>query len=214
VHRGIAALSGPPSWTVYRIASQEDAVEVFVGRPRQETGCPACGAQTDGPICSPHHTYSRRARVSLTTCAASVSLAEAGSQVGKESTLYLRRLPRDLVREVKAEAARRGLTLTAFVAEALRHALGAPAPQAAQAAPEDELAQSLRWFEQNRTRLLRRYRGQYVAIYRNRVVDHDHDFDALARRVLRRFGGRPVCMPKVTESERVVHVPSPRIAGA
>ncbi len=129
------------------------------------------------------------------------------------TTLYLRGVPRELVREAKAEAARQGLTLTAFVAEALRRALERTGP-GPEVRPADELAESLRWFEQNRARLLRRYRGQYVAIHRNRVVDHDRDFDALARRVFRRFGPRPVCMPKVTEGERVVHVPSPRLAGA
>lgn len=129
------------------------------------------------------------------------------------TTLYLRGVPRELVREAKAEAARRGLTLTAFVTDALRRALEGQT-NAFEAPPADELAKSLRWFEQNRARLLRRYRDQYVAIHRNRVVDHDRDFDALARRVFRRFGTRPVCMPKVTEGERVVHVPSPRLAGA
>ncbi|MDQ7821140.1 MAG: DUF5678 domain-containing protein [Armatimonadota bacterium] len=72
----------------------------------------------------------------------------------------------------------------------------------------------MRWFQANRRRLLRRYRDQYVAIDRGRVIGHDRDFDALARRVFARVGSRPVFMPKVTAEERVVAVPSPRLAEA
>lgn len=71
----------------------------------------------------------------------------------------------------------------------------------------------MRWFEANR-RLLRRYPDQYVAIHGGRVIDHDRDFDALARRVFARLGTRPVLMPKVTAEERVLAVPSPRLVGA
>ena len=39
-------------------------------------------------------------------------------------SLHLRDFPKDLHREVKAEAARRGMTLTAYVASVLRKALG------------------------------------------------------------------------------------------
>ncbi len=140
--------------------------------------------------------------------------------MARGATLYLRGVPEALVREAKAAAARRGITLTALVGEALQRLAAVPAdndaaseeanrgPQAA-AAVED-LAESMRWFEENRRRLLRRYRDQYVAIHGGRVIDHDRDFDALARRVFARVGVRPVMMPKVTAEERVVWVPSPR----
>jgi hypothetical protein len=142
--------------------------------------------------------------------------------VARGKTLYLRALPESLVREAKATAARRGITLAALVAEALQEAVGtvdrrvkAGRAQPAQGAgaTAQGLAESMRWFEANRTRLLRRYRDQYVAIDRNRVIDHDRDFAALARRVFARLGARPVLIPKVTVEERVVHVPSPRLTG-
>ncbi len=153
--------------------------------------------------------------------------------MARGTTLYLRGLPEPLVREAKAAAARRGVTLTALVAEALQQALGAsvPLPGTGRARPgtagrpgptsrkgwagkgdvADRLAESMRWFEANRGRLLRRYRDRYVAIEGGRVIDHDRDFDALARRVFARVGPGPVFMPKVTPEERVVAVPSPRL---
>ncbi len=135
--------------------------------------------------------------------------------MARGTTLYLRGLPEPLVREAKATAARRGVTLAALVADALQQVVGAP-PGGGAAASGDAagLAESMRWFEANRHRLLRRYRDRYVAIERGRVIDHDRDFDALARRVFARVGSRPVFIPKVTAEERVVAVPSPRLAGA
>jgi hypothetical protein len=160
--------------------------------------------------------------------------------LGRGTTLYLRGLPDTLVREAKAAAARRGVTLTAFVAEALQQALGMRVPlpgeevegraragdagrlgppprggRAGEAEPNvaERLAETMRWFEANRGRLLRRYRDRYVAIDGGRVIDHDRDFDALARRVFARMGPGPVFMPKVTPGQRVVAVPSPRLVG-
>jgi hypothetical protein len=137
------------------------------------------------------------------------------------TTLYVRGLPEPLVREAKAAAARRGITLGALVAEALQRQVTAPSVgrrsvrgKTVSGGVAEGLAESMRWFAANRARLVRRYRGQYVAIERNRVIDHDRDFHALARRVFARLGPRPVFMPKVTAEERVVHVPSPRLAGA
>jgi transposase len=46
MHQGIAALLGLQSWVVYRTEVGEQAVEVFVGRPRKEVRCPACGVLT------------------------------------------------------------------------------------------------------------------------------------------------------------------------
>jgi len=53
------------------------------------------------------------------------------SSVGKKPVpVYLRGLPPDLVREAKAIAARRGVTLASFVAESLAHAISADADSA------------------------------------------------------------------------------------
>lgn len=129
----------------------------------------------------------------------------AGSQ--ETGTLYLRGVPRSLVREAKAEAARRGMTLTAFAKEALARALGSTAED-----DEDAIRPirpDLDWFAANRTRLVRRYRDEYVAIINRKVVDHDRDFGALAQRVFAKFGVKAIAMPKVTPEERVVSIPTP-----
>lgn len=122
-------------------------------------------------------------------------------------TLYLRGVPRQLVREAKAEAARRGMSLTAFAKDALAKALGTTAGE------DEEGIQSIRpdldWFEANRKRLLRRYRDEYVAIVNRKIVDHDPDFGALARRVFAKYGVKSIAMPKVTPEERVINIPTP-----
>ncbi len=127
------------------------------------------------------------------------------------ATLYLRGIPRPLVREAKAVAARRGMSLTAFAREALAKALRTRAARAEEPDGIEAIRPDLDWFEAHRKRLLRRYRNEYVAIVNRKVVDHDSDFGALADRVFKRYGVRSIAMPKVTPHERVVHLPSPRI---
>jgi len=126
----------------------------------------------------------------------------------ERTTLYLRGVPTRLVREAKAVAARRGSTLAALVSETLDRSLR---EQEAPAEPAgDELRESMRWYERNRRDLLSRYRGEYVAVLNRAVVDHDDDFAALAARVFRRLGSRPVFMPRVQEEEARARVRSPR----
>jgi plasmid stability protein len=127
-----------------------------------------------------------------------------------ESTkaLFLRNLPTELVREAKAAAARRGKSLTAFVSEALTRSLrvgNAPSDE------PDVLADDIAWYQRNRSKLLQRYRGEYVAIVDRAVVDHDRDFNALAERVFGRFGYRSIYMPRVQREEVVVRIRSPRL---
>lgn len=126
-------------------------------------------------------------------------------------TLYLRGVPRKLVREAKAQAARRGMSLTAFVKEAVAQAIGVEAPTE-RGEGAGSVTRDLRWFEVNKTKLLRRYANEYVAIINRKVVDHDRDFDVLARRVFERHGVKSICMPKVVPGEREVRIPSPRVA--
>ena len=130
----------------------------------------------------------------------------------ESTTLYLRGMPTHLVREAKAAAARRGITLTTLIAQTLEHALQAGGKRAAPV--EDDLDLGMDWYAKNRSRLVRQYDGKYVAILDGRVIDHDRDFEALAARVFKRVGVRSVFMPRVQAGERPVQVRSPRRASA
>ena len=130
----------------------------------------------------------------------------------ESTTLYLRGMPTSLVREAKAEAARRGTTLATLIADALARGLqlrgkgGDPL--------DNDVEVAMKWYARNRPRLVRRYNGQFVAILGRRVLDHDRDFGALAERVFKRVGVRSVFMPRVQPREERVHVRSPRRVSA
>lgn len=123
-------------------------------------------------------------------------------------TLYLRGMADALLREAKAEAARRGITLTAFVTEAIERAV---ADASGSASLPAELAADAEWFEENRQRLLETYPGEYVAIVDREVFDHDVDSGALAERVFTKLDRRHVFMPHCVEHEEPVHLRSPRV---
>lgn len=123
--------------------------------------------------------------------------------------VFIRGLPPGIVREAKAAAARRGVTLAAFVAESLARAIKHP-----EVATENgsSLDRERRWFERERTRLEREYAGEYVAIVGQTVIDHDADFEALAERVFAMSDHRHIFMPLVTGRSSDARVRSPRIA--
>lgn len=127
----------------------------------------------------------------------------------ERKALFLRDMPVELVREAKAAAARRGATLATIVAEALARSL-----QVNDGAQDtaDDLDRDMAWYRQNRSRLLRQYGGEYVAIVDEAVVDHARDFGALATRVFARFGKRNVYMPRVQATEPTARIRSPRRA--
>lgn len=145
-----------------------------------------------------------------------IMLTEVSTQVPNAQdgtgTLYLRGIPRQLTREAKAEAARRGMSLTAFAREALATALGRGTARAEDRDGLAAIRPDLDWFEANRKRLLRRYHDEYVAILNRKVVDHDREFEPLAQRVFAKYGVRSIAMPRVTSHQRIVHLRSPRIA--
>lgn len=74
----------------------------------------------------------------------------------------------------------------------------------------DDLHRDMVWYRANRSTLMRRYRGEYVAIVDAAVVDHGTDFGALATRVFARFGNRNVYMPRVQAAEPTAQIRSPR----
>ncbi len=125
----------------------------------------------------------------------------------ERTTLYLRGLPTQLVREAKAAAARRGSTLAALVSDSLARSLGEDTPGEPSASG---LRESRDWFERNRRALLARHRGEYVAVIDREVVDHDREFSPLAERVFARHAGRPVFIPRVRERDEPARLRSPR----
>ena len=127
---------------------------------------------------------------------------------GATTTLYLRGVPVELVREAKAEAARSGKTLATLVAESLEQRLKGPRAHRASAS---KLHEDVAWYERNRDQLLEKYRGHTVAIVDRAVIDHDRDFERLARRVFARFGARSIFMPRLTGEGERVRVRSPRV---
>ncbi len=127
----------------------------------------------------------------------------------QSTTLYLRGIPKELVRELKAQAARQGLTLTAVAIEALARTVGTE-PSGKLKSLEADMA----WYNAHRRHLARRYRGEYLAIVDGRVVDHDLDFGVLAGRVFERVGVRPVFMPQCVPTDQAVHLRSPRLTQA
>lgn len=48
--------------------------------------------------------------------------------------------------------------------------------------------------------LLPKYKGQYVAVFRGQMVDHDHDPEVLSERILGRFPDEVVLQRKVEDS--------------
>jgi anaerobic glycerol-3-phosphate dehydrogenase len=123
----------------------------------------------------------------------------------RNTTLYLRGVPTSLVRELKAQAARRGLTLTALAIAGLTRALGTESQDDLKPLEAD-----MAWYDAHQRQLLRRYAGEYLAIADRRVLDHDPDFSALARRVFAKVGVRPIFMPQCVPSDQIVHLRSLR----
>ena len=127
------------------------------------------------------------------------------------TTLYLRGMPVDVVREAKAAAARQGCTLAIVVTQALERGLRPGNRSATSDGAANDFENAVAWFERNRESLLRKHPGDYVAIIDGEVVDHDADFEALAIRVFARLGARSVFMPRVERDEgRRMRVRSPR----
>ena len=126
-----------------------------------------------------------------------------------KTTLYLRGVPRSVVREAKAAAAREGVTLARWVTARIVPGGAAPAQGREESG---DLAGDLAFYEAHRAELERKYPDEYVAIIERAVVDHDASFEALASRVFRKHGPNPVCMPRVGRT--VARVRSPRrVAG-
>ncbi len=63
---------------------------------------------------------------------------------------------------------------------------------------EDPSEAEFRAFRKMLPRLLKRYEGERVAIYKGKVVGHHKDFSALGRKTFEKLGDVPFIMPKVS----------------
>lgn len=68
-----------------------------------------------------------------------------------------------------------------------------------------------RYFQENKPQILEKYRGNFIAIFDNTVVDHDRNFSELANRVYGKFGYQTIYMPFVESEPAVLRIPSPRV---
>ena len=54
-----------------------------------------------------------------------------------------------------------------------------------------------------------KYKGKFVAIHGEKIVDYDVDDRTLAKRVYEKYGYRPIYFGRVTEEIKAIEVPSP-----
>jgi hypothetical protein len=69
-----------------------------------------------------------------------------------------------------------------------------------------------RAFESRRSQLMRRYAGEYVAIFGGRVVDHGKGDEALAARMFNKLGDAPFYIARVERTSTIYELPSPELA--
>lgn len=62
-------------------------------------------------------------------------------------------------------------------------------------------------------RLLKDYEGQFVALYRGRVVGHGADDEELALQMYGRLGDVPFYIARVERQPTVYDLPSPEVVG-
>jgi hypothetical protein len=86
-----------------------------------------------------------------------------------------------------------------------------PKAREVQELAEEPFAGEERTFHQKRAQLLRRYEGQFVALYRGRVVGHDSDDEELAQRMFEQFGDVPFYIVKIEKEPTVYELPSPEV---
>ncbi len=75
----------------------------------------------------------------------------------------------------------------------------------------EPLAAEEQAFRRKRAQLLRRHKGQFVALYQGRVVGHGADDEELARRTFEKLGAAPFYIAKVEKEPTVYELPSPEV---
>jgi hypothetical protein len=68
-------------------------------------------------------------------------------------------------------------------------------------------------FQRKRAKLLEHYEGEFVALYRGRVVGHGSDDEELARRMYERLGDVSFYIARVERQPTLYELPSPEVVG-
>lgn len=68
-------------------------------------------------------------------------------------------------------------------------------------------------FRRKLPQLLARYEGEFVALYRGRVVGHGVNDEDLAERMYERLGDVPFYIARVERRPTVYELPSPEVVG-
>ncbi len=76
---------------------------------------------------------------------------------------------------------------------------------------DNALAQEQQAFRRKRTQLLQRYEGQFVALYKGRLVGYGTDDEELALRMYKKLGDAPFYIAKVEKEPTVYELPSPEV---
>jgi hypothetical protein len=76
---------------------------------------------------------------------------------------------------------------------------------------DDPLAVEERSFVRKRAQLLRKYKGEFVALYQGAVIGHGADDEELARQMFEKVGDVPFYIGKVGSPATVYDVPSPEV---
>ena len=125
----------------------------------------------------------------------------------RAGSVHLRGISPDIQRLAKAEAARRGVTLSEFVSQAIIQATGVFAADAERRlAP---IARERKWYEAHREELTQKYDGMFVAISDDGVLCVGETLIAVASEVRQRIGHRPVFVVHVTSTPKRRLGPSP-----
>jgi hypothetical protein len=74
-----------------------------------------------------------------------------------------------------------------------------------------ELRQEEAVFLRKLPQLLKSHRGEYVAVYRGRIVGHGPDDEKLAYQMYTRFGDVTFLIARVEEEPTVYELPSPEV---
>lgn len=82
-----------------------------------------------------------------------------------------------------------------------------------QAESIEPLANEAQALRRKLPRLLKDYEGQFVALYRGRVVGHGADDEELAERMYERLGDVPFYIARVERQPTVYDLPSPEVVG-